>query len=284
MEIKAKWNNYKEWQREPHPVAPLKDETHICAACETEYQGNFCPRCGQSAQITSKMSLKKTMLLLIDVWGLGNRGMYQTLKSLMLRPGYMICDYLRGRRSAYFPPFKLLFLLVALSLLVGHGFNILMEDYVGPVNEFTMPEDNTEGFMLWTQWVNGIIQFQTNYPGIFQLVYMGLAGIFFYIFFKKSNIIGKIEIHEFYIALAYMVCMYQLFQIIFQFFGCFGLSEWMSIFFVFLYLIPFKQMSGYSWGKTIGRCTLGAFLGIFSLSVVFLISAIIAYMIEKGIN
>ena len=53
--------------------------------------------------------------LFLDVWGMGNRGMFRTLRDLILRPGYLIRDYISGMQMAYFPPFKLLFLLTALS-------------------------------------------------------------------------------------------------------------------------------------------------------------------------
>ena len=36
----------------------------------------------------------------------------------------MIRDYLRGMQMAYFPPFKMFFLLIALSLVVDSGLNI----------------------------------------------------------------------------------------------------------------------------------------------------------------
>ena len=36
----------------------------------------------------------------------------------------MIRDYLRGMQMDYFPPFKMFFLLLALSLLVNSGMNI----------------------------------------------------------------------------------------------------------------------------------------------------------------
>ena len=47
----------------------------------------------------------------LDVWGLGNRGMFRTIRDLVLRPGYMIRDYLKGMQMAYFPPFNMFFLL-----------------------------------------------------------------------------------------------------------------------------------------------------------------------------
>jgi len=64
------------------------------------------------------------LLLFLDVWGVGNRGMFRTLRDLILRSGYMIRDYISGMQMAYFPPFKMYFLLLALSLVIDSGLNI----------------------------------------------------------------------------------------------------------------------------------------------------------------
>ena len=120
---KEKYRQFKKWQHQPHQVAPLSEEMHECATCGTHFEGNYCPRCGQSAQI-GRYSFKKAFLLFLDVWGVGNRGMFRSIRDLLLRPGYMIRDYLRGMQMAYFPPFKMLFLLCTLSILVNSGMNI----------------------------------------------------------------------------------------------------------------------------------------------------------------
>ena len=125
---RAVWRRaFRIWQHKPHEVAPLSTERHTCCSCATEFTGNFCPRCGQSARI-GRFSFKKAFLLFLDVWGMGNRGMYHTIRDLLFRPGYMIRDYISGKQSAYFPPFKMFFLLVALSLLVEHGFSFGLEE------------------------------------------------------------------------------------------------------------------------------------------------------------
>ena len=110
IDIKDRYKRFLEWKLQPHQVAPLSEEAHECPTCGTNYQGNYCPRCGQSARI-GRYSLKKALLLFLDVWGMGNRGMFRTLRDLLLRPGYMIRDYLHGMQMAYFPPFKMFFLL-----------------------------------------------------------------------------------------------------------------------------------------------------------------------------
>lgn len=123
-EKRKKWlRAFRIWQHRPYALKPLSEERHTCASCKTEFIGNFCPRCGQSAGV-GRFSFKKAALLFLDVWGVGNRSMFRSIRDLVLRPGYMIRDYLRGMQSAYFPPFKMFFLLTALGLLVQHGLSL----------------------------------------------------------------------------------------------------------------------------------------------------------------
>ena len=128
---------FRMWQRRPYEVAPLKNERHVCSSCKTEFTGNYCPRCGQAAEV-GRFSFKKTLMLFLDVWAIGNRSMLRSLRDLMLRPGYMIRDYLSGMRSAYFPPFKMFFLLAAFSLIVEYGFDLGLSD-----NKKTTPTEQT---------------------------------------------------------------------------------------------------------------------------------------------
>ena len=93
--IKEKYRQFSTWQKQPYQVKPLSAEEHVCTTCETHFQGNYCPRCGQSSKL-GRYSFKNAFLLFLDVWGLGNRGMFRTLRDLIVRPGYMAYDYLKG--------------------------------------------------------------------------------------------------------------------------------------------------------------------------------------------
>ena len=118
---------FRIWQQTPHQVAPMSDAQHVCQSCGTKFQGNYCPRCGQSAKV-GRFSFKKAFMLFLDIWGVGNRGMFRSIRDLMLRPGYMIRDYVSGRQSAYFPPFKMFFILATFSLLLSHGIDLSLEN------------------------------------------------------------------------------------------------------------------------------------------------------------
>ena len=140
-QLRDKYRRFKAWQEQPHQVMPLSAEKHVCATCGTEFHGNYCPRCGQKAAI-GRYSFKSAFLLFLDVWGLGNRGMFRTIRDLLLRPGYMIRDYLNGMQMAYFPPFKMFFLLIALSVLVESGLNVKFENNINKTKEEAVKELN----------------------------------------------------------------------------------------------------------------------------------------------
>ena len=108
-----------EWQRKGVEAQPLSEERHVCLNCDTTFTGNFCPRCGQSADV-SRFTFKHAIRKTLEVWGLGNRSLPRTLWHLLYRPGYMIGDYLDGRQAPYFPPVKMLFLVTAMYLLALH--------------------------------------------------------------------------------------------------------------------------------------------------------------------
>ena len=133
-QLREKYEKFKAWQVRPHEVKKMTAEKHVCATCQTEFHGNFCPRCGQKAVI-GRYSFKTAFLLFLDVWGLGNRGMFRTIRDLLLRPGYMIRDYLNGMQMAYFPPFKMFFLLIAFLVLVNSGLNIRMMNTINNEKE-----------------------------------------------------------------------------------------------------------------------------------------------------
>ena len=135
-----KWKAFCEWQQRPSRVPQMTEEHHRCCTCGQEYEGNYCPCCGQSARI-GRYSFKNALLLFLDVWGMGNRGMFRTLRDLILRPGYLIRDYISGMQMAYFPPFKLLFLLTALLLVVDSGVNLKGDNYLASYHKQTVTMD-----------------------------------------------------------------------------------------------------------------------------------------------
>jgi len=286
-QMKEKYRRFRQWQLQPHQVAPLVNEPHECATCGTHYEGNYCPRCGQSAKI-GRYSFKKAFLLFLDVWGLGNRGMFRTIRDLILRPGYMIRDYLQGMQMAYFPPFKMFFLLVALSLIVETGLNVKMENRLvstqeqfaqGVNNAFTekdstsvtVAEDSSDSVKNFLS--HEVNDWMMKHISMVTIVFLLLFSGPLYLFFRKSPAYPNIRFSEFFVAMVYSMNMIDIFSIVTNFL-C--LNVFLDFFFLFLIIIPIKQLSGYSYWRTLLHFILALML-IFL--VVFLATFVVAVVI-----
>jgi hypothetical protein len=128
INLKEKYRKFKAWQKRPREIAPNTEAEHECYNCHDHFKGNYCPRCGQSEKL-GKYSLKTAFYNFLDATGMGERGMFRTMRDLVLRPGYLIRDFVNGMQTAYYGPFKMYFLLAAISLLVVHGINIKGENF-----------------------------------------------------------------------------------------------------------------------------------------------------------
>lgn len=117
--VHRRWEQFRQWQKSPATVKPISDKRHVCLNCSHKYVGSYCPRCGQPATV-KRLDATTTMRGALDVWGMGSRSLPRAVLHLLFRPGYMIADYLHGHRQPYFPPFKMLFILTAIALLIDH--------------------------------------------------------------------------------------------------------------------------------------------------------------------
>ena len=297
------------WQRRPHEVAPLSEISHECASCGTIFNGNFCPRCGQSAKV-GRFSFKKAFLLFLDVWGVGNRGMFRSLRDLMFRPGYMIRDYISGMQSAYFPPFKMFFLLAALSLVVAHGFSLgsdgdetktdvnkTMETVKQEMKQakqevtdeislgdkrfqMTMDTDNLDSPLLnkshgFFKMMNTL---RKNNPAIFSLLSLVIFSLPLYFFFRSTPTIPDLRYSEFIVALVYTSNMYSIYSIA----GNLLNSSILKVIAFLMVFVALKQFSGYSKRRVLWYLMLTV---LFSLVIVVALAALgvyIAYLTSKG--
>lgn len=304
-EKRKKWlRAFRIWQHRPYELKPLSEERHICASCKTEYVGNFCPRCGQSAGV-GRFSFKKALLLFIDVWGMGNRSMFRSLRDLMLRPGYMIRDYLRGMQSAYFPPFKMFFLLTALSLLVQNGFSLSLEDEdeqkqkteevaqnppappaVPIATDTTGVAENKTVY----RWDGGQINLENKdeqmkeHPiamtamsfakvmntirkknaAIFALLTLLMFTVPLYYFWRKAPTIPDLRYAEFVVALVYTANMYTTYSILANLLN----STLLRCLAVLMVFVALKQFSGYSKKRVLGHLILTVLISTIALCLI----------------
>ena len=67
-----------------HPKEPKRYDfkgmktIHKCSNCSLEYEGNFCPRCGQKAS-TSRLTPKNLLGGTLEVWDFNNKSVLEAL-------------------------------------------------------------------------------------------------------------------------------------------------------------------------------------------------------------
>ena len=88
-----------------------------CANCGALLQGPWCHCCGQEAHDPLQRFRGAMSETLESVFHFDAR-LSRTLLPLLLRPGFLTCEYIAGRRVRYVAPLRLMFFLAILAFLV----------------------------------------------------------------------------------------------------------------------------------------------------------------------
>lgn len=87
-------------------AVPAKPAAPPCANCGDTTPGKFCPECGQ-ARRTRLISLREMAVDFLDDQLSLNSRLPTTVFCLLLRPGFLTQEYLRGRIARYIRPLRL---------------------------------------------------------------------------------------------------------------------------------------------------------------------------------
>ena len=244
---------FRRWQEKgPRYVNRHPDSVQRCHNCGTEFADNFCPRCGQRAGVgrVGWKSIRENIALL---WGMDSRSLSYTLFQLLTRPGYLVRDYISGRRQVSFPPVKMLVIVSFFAVIIESVFHLEKEEllpfHVGIPeidNVVKWFNDNrswgtlfTNSFSILPTWV--VFRFAPRYPrhtlpeGFFLQVFLSvlelLCGFLNYFSASVSSILGI-----FYTIITY----HQLFG-----YGWWGtLWRFVSVFFAYMMiLLPLGMLS-----------------------------------------
>jgi len=315
--ITEKWKAFTEWQQRPSRVPKMSDEHHRCYTCGQEYQGNYCPCCGQSARI-GRYSFKNALLLFLDVWGVGNRGMFRSIRDLVFRPGYMIRDYLSGMQMAYFPPFKMFFLLGTLSILVDTGLNIqginrsekYEKEYAEIYGSLSAPlfnqidsiskkpeektvkkpakeetkewkEAKTETKKKATSLVDVVWAWGEAHSAVMELILLLLFSVPLWLLFRHGPAMPDLRFSECFVAMVYIINMLLIYSIVPSFLGFSPKVEvGCNLLALLLTLIPIKQLTGYSFLNTIWRVLVSFFPFVITILLFLIVVVYSIFAIE----
>ncbi|MFV0417797.1 MAG: DUF3667 domain-containing protein [Dysgonomonas sp.] len=107
----------------------MNNESPLCKNCENMVNGAYCSHCGQSVhtgRINFHYVLHELQHSILHV----DKGIFYTIKELIIRPGYAIRDYLSGKRVGHFKPFSFVIILGAIYGFLVHFFNLYPEVHI----------------------------------------------------------------------------------------------------------------------------------------------------------
>ncbi len=104
------------WQENGKTIRPRFQGTTVCKHCGTLFQGNYCPRCGQS-RLVSNVSKRGFVMTFMEAYPQLASAYCRTILELLCRPGYMVRDFFRGHRIIYSGPFKTFIITISIFAL-----------------------------------------------------------------------------------------------------------------------------------------------------------------------
>ena len=289
-------------ERAALPAADLTD--HVCINCGEAFTGRFCPQCGQ-AGYWSRFSWRQAFLNLLDIWGLGNRPIFRTIRDLFWRPGYMVKDYLNGHRQHYFPPFKLLAITVVFTLFVSMLPGVEIYSIFSNIDDSFFDGFHPTGILLtlcnafiwFAQLLSRNLLYEWLFIGIFMVlcIWVAFHGVsrynmvetyVFLVFILSQMLLCRIpadlgnslcDYVETHVLTSDIMVIKQLAA---GFLSISGLISFVfSLLVIYLLLLDFKQFYSLSWKSTIKRLLFSFFIGF---SVFCFLLYILAIVVTAG--
>ena len=259
-QLKDYYQRFCHWQQTvPHYANRHEGEVQHCHNCDNDFSGNFCPICGQRAEVgrVGWQSIKDNVAIL---WGMDSRSLGYTLLQLLGRPGYLVRDYISGRRQVSFPPVKML-VIVCLFVVIfetvfhvnndvfGLKFDVQeLDDVVAWINsQKSWATLFLQCFYILPTWF--VFRFAPGYPR-----HSLPEGFFLQVFISVLSLISTIVIGYW--------------------------SDYLDLAFFVIYMyITYRQLFGYGWWGTLWRFAVIIILILITMLVVVLT---IAYVYEDN--
>lgn len=229
--LRTNHRRFRRWQQKP--VRYQRDQTeHVCNNCGNRFKGSYCPVCSQSARLgrVSWLSLWQNIVLL---WGLDSRSAVNTLLQLFLRPGWLVRDYISGRRQVSYPPFKLLVILAALVTLARLLFPSIQ------------PEPAATGF----RYLDDVFNWLNHHEDIGALSVSSFLILPTWLLFRKAPLYPAHTLPEGFFLQVYMAILWLVLTCLIPF-------DSVALALAVVYnFITYKQLFGYGYWSTLWRLT-----------------------------
>ena len=227
------YHRFCRWQQaEPRYVNRHEGEVRHCHNCGTEFSDNFCPRCGQRAEVgrVGWRSIRKSIALL---WGLDSRSLGYTLVQLLGRPGYLVRDYISGHRQVSFPPVKML-VLVCLSVVIFESVFHLENNVIS----MHFKDEKIDSVMAW---INAQKSWAT-------LLYQSLYILPTWLVFRFAPSYPRHTLPEGFFLQVFLSVQ----SLLLSFLGYWNSDIELWLWLIYMY-ITYRQLFGYGWWSTLWR-------------------------------
>ena len=250
MNIKELYRRFRAWQINPFSYENHSDHTERCANCGTEFQANFCPVCGQKSGV-GPIGWNTVRQGLMVIWGMDSRSLGFSIAQLLLRPGYLISDYISGKRQVSFPPVKML-LIVAIGVVMANAFVSEPQDLIEEANEVSK-----SSFDAFSEWAD-------KNPGWAMMTLCCLMLLPTWLMFRFAPKHRKHTLPEGFFIQVFMATLLTIIGIITM------LTDYLGVLWLLLlyYIVAYRQLFGYSWWGTLWRmcvCLWMVFATIYNL-------------------
>ncbi len=299
ISFKSRLRRFRIWQRTGRKtysrIAAMPEE-HKCLNCETVFNGNYCPVCGQSAK-EKRLSFADIFSNLMGIILNMEKGFLYTVLCLILRPGYMMRDYISGRRIRYTRPVQLLFIMatlsVALNCLLDNSFNASdMEVRVMPqvlhdslpldtlydslanlddsktTNLLSISYDNSSESKKIEQFIKGAFQWIADNLGLATLMFLPFLLLPMFLSFRKTKAGVKLCLTEFFFVTIYICDQWYLLYLIT--YPLPSSTLLLLMFFPIVFICDCRQVFGITWGSSIKRTMLFSFLSVLEMLVLLI--------------
>lgn len=273
-------------------------KTTKCLNCGTEFEGKFCPECGQNAE-TGRFSMKFILENLLAAFLSKDGGIWFTLKNLFTRPGAMIVEILNGKRRKYFSPFPMLFCTLTFYVLIlsisgSHDEFREIENKLQEVEiTYNSDAENTETDMdtrtnttakkTLSKILIHAVSFYNNHYTLLYMLTLPLFVVAARACYGKANR-KRYNRAEYVVAIVYALVIVVLYRCIASFVYLASpdfsskMGHWMPLVIAIAFTVCFNKMMGFSIAKTARRSVLTTIF-YFMLLGALIIMACIAFLV-----
>lgn len=241
---------------------------NVCKNCSFQFQGNYCPQCGQSSheqRIDARYILHDVPHSIFHI----DQGFFYTLKSMFTRPGAIIDEFLEGQRVKYFRPLAYVVIMSAICTLIVKGLQWLMIKTAGTGAAVAQDES-----------------FFTHYFSLFIFIMIPFASLITWLTFYKK----KYNYWEHFIANTYIAAQLNIMLVLINLVGLIVViftKKFTGIdfgIFIIIFMSFFLYLYGSVFGYIFGRSPAGKYKGLKMTLILTIMNLLLFFLYVAGFN